>query len=140
MSEDYSPEFLEEMRQELESQRADLINRSRIARSDLREREATPGDSIDESTDEQGTSTEMHLKDRERNLLAQINDAVRRIDNGTYGYCEECEEPIGKGRLRARPMTTLCIEDKEEKEQAQRRHHAKHPGMFSPTNPTNKKM
>ncbi len=134
MTQDYSAEFINEMREELESRRADLVNRSRIARTDMRKRDMTPGDSIDESTDEQGTSTEMHLKDRERNLLAQINEALGRITDGDYGYCEECGEPIGEGRLRVRPMTTLCIDDKEEQERKQRRHHTKGNGMFSPTN------
>lgn len=134
MSEDYSPEFIDEMRQKLESRRADLVNRGRIARNDLRDRSAEPGDSIDESTDEQGTSTDLHLKDRERNLLAQINDALHRIGDNTYGYCQSCGDPIGQGRLRVRPMTTLCIDCKEDQEREQRRHHAKNPGMFSPDN------
>ena len=130
MNEDYSSEFLDEMREKLEARRADLINKSKIARNDLRDREARPGDSIDESNEEQGTSTEMRLKDRERNLLAQINAAVNRIDDGTYGSCDVCEEPIGEGRLRARPMALLCIECKEDEERKERRRHAKNPGMF----------
>ena len=134
MSEDYSPEFLEEMRQVLESRRADLINRSRIARNEMRERERGPRDSVDESNDEQDTSKTLQQKDRERNLLAQINDALQRMASGDYGYCDECGDPIGKGRLRARPMAMLCIDDREELEQRERRHHAKRPGMFSPTN------
>lgn len=132
MSEDYPPEFITEMRENLESRRADLVNRGRIARSDMRKRESTPGDSIDESTDEQGTSTELHLKDRERNLLVQVNEALGRIADGDYGYCEVCGDPIGQGRLRVRPMAQLCIEDKEQQERQERRHHAKGNGMFNP--------
>lgn len=132
MNEDYSPEFIEEMRQTLEEQRAELINKSHLVRSEMREREKEPGDTIDESVDEQGTSTSLRLKDRERNLLAKINDALARIDDGTYGYCDICGDPIGEGRLRARPMATLCIEDKEAQEQEERRLQTGNPGMFSP--------
>lgn len=130
MDQDYSPEFLQQMREILEEQWADLVNRSHQIRSEMRERDAVPGDSIDESTDEQGTSTELRLKDRERNLLAQINDAILRIDTGDYGYCEECGDPIGERRLQVRPMATLCIEDKEEQERKERRAHARNPGIF----------
>lgn len=132
MSDDYSPEFLEEMRQILEGHRAQLINRSHVARSDLREREREPGDSIDETTDEQGTSTTLRLKDRERNLLPKINEALERIETGEYGYCDICGDPIGEPRLRARPMALLCIEDKEEQEREERRLATGNPGMFSP--------
>lgn len=132
MNEDYSPEFLEEMRQILEAQRAELINKSHLIRSEMRDRDKEPGDSIDESVDEQDTSTSLRLKDRERNLLAKINDALARIDDGSYGYCDVCGDPIGEGRLRARPMATLCIEDKEAQEQEERRLQSGNPGIFSP--------
>ena len=128
--EDYSPEFLEEMRQALEGRRSEIINRSHLARNTLQERDKLPGDSVDESTDEQGTSTQLRLSDRERNLLPQINHALDRIEDGDYGYCEECGEPIGEARLRARPMAILCIEDQERREKEERRRHAKRPGMF----------
>lgn len=134
MSEAYSQEFLDEMRQLLESKRAELVNRSKLARNDLRERDTSPGDSIDESNDEQGTSTEMRLKDRERNFLSSVNDALERLDSDDYGFCDNCGEPIGEGRLRVRPMALLCIECKEDSEKEERRHHAKNPGMFSPVN------
>lgn len=133
MSEEFSEEFLDERRQELESRRAELINRSHLARNEMRDREKVPGDAVDESTDEQGTSNSLQQRDRERNLLAQINAALQRIGDGSYGYCLECGEPIAKPRLRARPMATLCIDDREALEKSERRHHAKRPGMFSPT-------
>ena len=133
MSQDYSPEFIDEIRQKLESRRADLVNRGRLARTDLRERDTGPRDSIDESNEEQGTSTELRLKDRERNFLAQINDALHRIEDEDFGYCDTCGDPIGKGRLRVRPMAILCVDCREEQEREERRHHAKNPGMFSPT-------
>lgn len=132
MSQDFSPSFLDEMRDTLEGQRADLINKSHLTRSELRQREHEPGDSIDESVDEQGTSTELRLKDRERNLLAKINEAIFRIDDGEYGYCENCGDPIAMGRLRARPMAELCIACKEDQEREERRMATGNPGMFSP--------
>ncbi len=127
---DYSPEFLEEMRQTLESRRAEIVNHSHLTRTNLQNRDNSPGDSIDESTEEQGTSTELKLKDRERDLLNQVNNALERIDDGDYGYCDNCDEPIGVARLRARPVAIFCIECQEEREQRERRHHAKRPGMF----------
>ncbi len=130
----YSPEFIDEMREELESKRADIVNSSRLTRNEMQKREGHLGDSIDESTDEQGTSTELELKDRERNFLNQINDALERIAEDEYGYCITCGNPIGQKRLRARPAASQCIDCREEHERKQRRHHAKKPGMFSPTN------
>ena len=134
MSEDFSEEFIDEMRETLEEHRAELVNKSRLARNEMHNGGDRKGDSIDESTSEQGMSTELKLKDRERNLLNQINDALDRITDGEYGYCVTCGEPIAEKRLRARPMATECIEDRERREQQERRHHAKRPGMFSPLN------
>lgn len=132
MSEDFSPSFLHEMRETLEELRAELINKSHLTRNEMRQRDHEPGDSIDESVDEQGTSTELRLKDRERNLLAKINEAVYRIDDGEYGFCENCGDPIAEGRLRARPMAELCIACKEEQEREERRMATGNPGIFSP--------
>ncbi len=134
MTEEYSDEFINEMREALEEKRAELANKNRLARQDMHDGGDKKGDSIDESVDEQGTSTEMKLKDRERNYLNQVNDALDRIADGDYGYCMTCGEPIGEKRLRARPVATECIEDRERREQQERRHHAKTPGMFSPLN------
>lgn len=131
MSTDLTKEFLSEIRQNLEQQRADLINKGHVVRSDMREREKVPRDSIDESTDEQDTSTLLRLKDRERNLIAKINEAIERIDDGDYGYCEVCGEEIGVRRLRARPMATMCIDCKEDQESEERRRKAVNPGIFS---------
>ena len=58
----------------------------------------------------------MQLKNRETFTLKKINEAIQRIEHGTYGQCESCEEPIELRRLQARPTTTLCIACKEEEE------------------------
>jgi DnaK suppressor protein len=60
------------------------------------------------------------LRGREKNLLDKIEKALERIDNGTFGICEECDEAIAVKRLEARPETTLCIRCKEEQERVER--------------------
>ncbi len=81
------------------------------------ERERSIGrDSIDESMEEELFSTELRLRDREKFLLNKINAAIDRLDGGSIDECEECGEKIAFRRLLARPVTTLCIDCKEEKE------------------------
>jgi DnaK suppressor protein len=58
----------------------------------------------------------LRIRDRERKLITKIDEALARIENGTYGLCEECEEEIGVERLKARPVTTLCIDCKAAQE------------------------
>jgi DnaK suppressor protein len=62
----------------------------------------------------------LRIKDRERKLITKVNEALERIDNGTYGICESCGRPISEKRLMARPVTTECIECKTEEEQKER--------------------
>jgi DnaK suppressor protein len=73
-------------------------------------------DSIDESMEEEIFSTEMRLHDREKFLLGKINKQLARIDNGGIDVCEDCGEQISFKRLLARPVTTLCIDCKEQSE------------------------
>jgi DnaK suppressor protein len=73
-------------------------------------------DSIDESMEEELFSTELRLRDREKYLLGKILSALERLEANTINECEECGEPIGLRRLLARPVTTLCIDCKEERE------------------------
>ena len=58
----------------------------------------------------------LRIRDRERRLIAKIQEALERIENGTFGICEECGEDISEERLNARPVTTLCIECKKKQE------------------------
>jgi DnaK suppressor protein len=82
------------------------------------ERERNVGrDSIDESMEEELFSTELRLRDREKFLLNKINAAIDRLEHGQIDECEDCGEKIAFRRLLARPVTTLCIDCKEEKEQ-----------------------
>jgi DnaK suppressor protein len=73
-------------------------------------------DSIDESMEEEIFSTELRLRDREKFLLGKIDEALRRVEEGTIDHCEDCGESIGFKRLLARPVTTYCIDCKEERE------------------------
>jgi DnaK suppressor protein len=73
-------------------------------------------DSIDESMEEELFSTELRLRDREKWLLGKINSALDRLEAGTIDECEDCGERIEYRRLVARPVTTLCIDCKEERE------------------------
>ncbi len=76
-------------------------------------------DPSDRATMESETSFTLRIRDRERQLIGKIKDALTRIENGTYGICEECDEEISEARLKARPVTTLCIECKNNQERAQ---------------------
>src|SRR5215467_9284099 len=73
-------------------------------------------DSIDESMEEEIFSTELRLRDREKWLLGKINSALDRVERGTVDECEDCGELISFKRLLARPVTTLCIDCKEQQE------------------------
>ncbi len=76
----------------------------------------TFADPADRAAWESDSSRDLRIRDRERKLLDKIEEAIGRIEDGTFGECEECGEMISIGRLRARPVTTLCIECKAEQE------------------------
>ncbi|HWP65702.1 MAG TPA: RNA polymerase-binding protein DksA [Candidatus Limnocylindria bacterium] len=82
-------------------------------------------DEISDPTDRaslEGTRTlTLRIRDRERKLITKIDEALGRIDDGSYGVCEECGGPIAVERLKARPVTTLCITCKAEQEEAEKR-------------------
>lgn len=73
-------------------------------------------DEIDQASSEYAQSMVFRLRDREKFLLKKIEKALARIEEGNFGMCERCEEPISSKRLEARPVTTLCIRCKEEQE------------------------
>ncbi|OGW76209.1 MAG: hypothetical protein A3J72_07400 [Nitrospirae bacterium RIFCSPHIGHO2_02_FULL_40_19] len=74
----------------------------------------------DQATAETDRNFMLRLRDRERLLLKKIDEAVERIDNGTFGICEECGNRIGVKRIEARPVTTLCIECKTRQEEEEK--------------------
>jgi len=77
-------------------------------------------DPNDRATQESDRSFELRIRDRERKLINKIREALERIEDGTFGVCEMCEEEIGEARLKARPVTTLCIDCKMEQERKEK--------------------
>lgn len=77
-------------------------------------------DPNDRATQESDRSFELRIRDRERKLLNKVREALARIDDGTFGTCEMCGEDISEGRLKARPVTTLCINCKIEEERKEK--------------------
>jgi DnaK suppressor protein len=86
------------------------------------EREGFP-DPTDRASLEGNRNLTLRIRDRERKLITKIDEALGRIEDGSYGVCEECGGPIGVERLKARPVTTLCIQCKSEQEDQERRRH-----------------
>ncbi|MCC6847763.1 MAG: RNA polymerase-binding protein DksA [Deltaproteobacteria bacterium] len=78
-------------------------------------------DPTDRASLESNRNFTLRIRDRERKLIAKIKEALARIDDGSYGKCEECGENIGRERLEARPVTTLCIDCKSLQEAEERR-------------------
>ncbi len=78
-------------------------------------------DEIDTASSEMNLAFQGRLRERERGLLTKINQALEKLDNGVYGDCEVCGEPISLKRIEARPMAELCIDCKAEQEQLERR-------------------
>jgi len=112
---------IESLRRELTSQKERLEkNISELMEDSMSQERETGLDSLDESSDESLTSTRYRLRDRENYLLNKINQALKRIEQGEYAFCENCGEKIGEKRLRARPVATLCIECKEEQERTEK--------------------
>lgn len=77
-------------------------------------------DEMDLAASEYIQSFEFRLRGREASLLSKLDHAIRKIDDGSFGMCESCEEPIGRKRLEARPETSLCIRCKEEQEREEK--------------------
>lgn len=111
---------LEYFRQKLLDWRAELVKESSDTLQDLKETNLNEPDLNDRASNEAGQSLELRTRDRMRKLIKKINQALDRIENGTYGYCEETGEPIGLGRLEARPVATLCIEAQERHERKEK--------------------
>jgi DnaK suppressor protein len=77
-------------------------------------------DPNDRASQESDRSFELRIRDRERKLINKIQEALDRIDNGTFGTCDMCGEDISEGRLKVRPVTTLCIDCKIEEERKEK--------------------
>jgi len=111
------------------TEKARLLRNAQEALSFSMNRDRNIGrDSIDESMEEELFSTELRLRDREKWLLGKINSALDRLRSGSIDECEDCGEPIGYRRLVARPVTTLCIDCKEEREKEEQAQAQSRPG------------
>ena len=78
-------------------------------------------DIVDLATSDLSLNLNVEIRERERHLLSKIDTSLAKIDDGSFGICDECGEAIGSGRLQARPVTTLCIKCKEEEEEQEKR-------------------
>ncbi|UCH73569.1 MAG: RNA polymerase-binding protein DksA [Rhodospirillales bacterium] len=117
-----NPMQLEYFRQKLLSWRVELLEESNGTLSSLQTESLAEPDLADRATRETNRSIELRTRDRERKLISKIDEALRRIDEGTYGYCEETNEPIALRRLEARPIATLSLEAQERHERMERTH------------------
>lgn len=105
----------------LEGRRRELLNEAGRTVNGMNEAKENFPDPTDRASLEGNRNLLLRIRDRERKLIAKIDEALQRIEDGTYGKCEECGEDIGIERLRARPMTTLCIDCKSLQEANERR-------------------
>ncbi len=111
----------EYFRQKLVSWKQDLLKESSQTLNNLQnENEAKP-DITDRASEEIDRSFELRTRDRERKLINKIDAALQRIDDGSYGYCDETGDPISIKRLEARPVATLSLEAQEMHEKAEKR-------------------
>lgn len=116
------PNRYETIRADLQRQRVELLNEAGEALTNRQEIEAFP-DLSDQATAEVDQNFELRLKERHQKLLKKIDEALDRMATNTYGICERCGDEIPFKRLKARPVTTLCIECKtlqEEEEKIRR--------------------
>ncbi len=107
-------------KQKLLDWRTELMKGSENTLQDLKETNLNEADANDRASSESDQSLELRTRDRARKLIKKINQALDRIEAGTYGYCEETGEPIGLKRLEARPVATLSIEAQERHERKEK--------------------
>ena len=117
-----NPEMLEYFRLKLLRWRAELLEEATEALQALQDGGFTDADIADRASAEMNRSLELRTRDRARKLIAKIDEALMRVENGTYGYCEETHEPIGISRLEARPIATLSLEAQERHERMEKTH------------------
>ncbi|MFZ7112963.1 MAG: RNA polymerase-binding protein DksA [Desulfatiglandales bacterium] len=108
---------LETFRKSLEERLEELLSQANDTVTGMTaEKEGNLPDPSDRATLESDRNFTLRIRDRERKLIGKIKEAIERIEAGTYGICEECGEYISEARLKARPVTTLCIECKKRQE------------------------
>lgn len=115
-----NPVMQEYFRQKLLAWRAELLVESKETIHELQEDNLQKPDLTDRASAETDHALELRTRDRERKLISKINSALEKIEEGTYGYCEETGEPISIARLEARPVATLSLEAQERHERKER--------------------
>ena len=113
---------LEYFRQKLLRWRAELLQESTETLNHLQAESLHQPDLTDRASMETDRALELRTRDRERKLISKIDAALQRIEEGSYGFCEETNEPIGIRRLEARPIATLSLEAQERHERLERTH------------------
>src|SRR5664279_4222074 len=108
-----NPRQRDYFRRKLENWREDILRESRETLDNLQEESQNHPDMADRASSESDRALELRTRDRQRKLISKIDAALKRIEEGTYGYCEETGEPIGIARLDARPIATLSLQAQE---------------------------
>jgi len=104
----------------LEAWKADILEGAKTTIGNLRDESPNHPDLVDRASAESNKALELRTRDRQRKLISKIDAAIRRLENGTYGYCDDTGEPIGLRRLEARPTATLSLEAQERHERNER--------------------
>ena len=117
-----NPKMVEYFRQKLIAWRTELVQESNSTLLQLQEGGIVEADVADRASIETERSLELRTRDRARKLINKIDGGLERIEVGTYGFCEETDEPISLSRLEARPIATLSIEAQERHERMERTH------------------
>jgi DnaK suppressor protein len=117
-----SKEQLDHFRQILNNWKRDLMEEVDRTVLHMKDEAANFPDPNDRATQESEFSLELRTRDRERKLIRKIEEAIKRIEDGSYGYCVETGEEIGIKRLEARPVATLCIEAQERRERREKQY------------------
>ena len=110
----------EYFRQKLSNWRLDLLDDANETRQNLQETSVAEADIADRASTETDRSLELRTRDRARKLISKIDEALERIEDGSYGFCVETDEPIGIKRLEARPIATLSLEAQERHEKMEK--------------------
>jgi DnaK suppressor protein len=115
-----SSQQIEYFRRRLLTWREQLLQESNETITHLQEEPQIEADLVDCAANETDRTIELRARDRERKLISKIEEALRKIEDGSYGYCDETGEPIGVKRLEARPIATLTLEAQERHERRER--------------------
>ena len=111
---------LEEFQELLQEQMDQLLLDAGKTVSEMTDEKTNFPDPTDRASLESDRNFELRIRDRERRLIGKIREALDRIEAGGFGECEDCGDQIGDARLKARPVTTLCIECKTEQERQEK--------------------